>query len=143
MLDELVNLDVLGETDEGQALLDNHLRILMTQMSAEERTVMELLSAGKDGEATEDALVRLQEAGFVVANDEGYAVNGALIEFVSRGRGGRRHQGLSRVGQERRPSPRVEGWSRYRLQQLPGQEPGLRRQLNWARSTARAGRRGP
>ncbi len=84
MLDALVDLEVLGETDEGQALLDNHLRILMTQMSAEERTVMELLSAGKDGEATEDALVRLQEAGFVVANDEGYAVNGALIEFVSR-----------------------------------------------------------
>lgn len=84
MLDALVDLEVLGETDEGKALLDNHLRILMTQMSAEERTVMELLSAGKDGEATEDALVRLQEAGFVVANDEGYAVNGALIEFVSR-----------------------------------------------------------
>lgn len=84
MLDALVDLEVLGETDEGKALLDNHLRILVTQMSAEERTVMELLSAGKDGEATEDALVRLQEAGFVVANDEGYAVNGALIEFVSR-----------------------------------------------------------
>lgn len=83
-LDELVNLDVLGETDEGRALLDNHLSILVTEMSAEERTVMELLSAGKEGEATEDALVRLQEAGFVVANDDGYAVNGALIEFVSR-----------------------------------------------------------
>ena len=83
-LDELVNLDVLGETDEGKALLDNHLSILVTEMSAEERTVMELLSAGKEGEATEDALVRLQEAGFVVANDDGYAINGALIEFVSR-----------------------------------------------------------
>lgn len=84
MLDELVNLDVLGETDEGRALLDNHLRTLVTEMSAEERTVMELLSAGKDGEATEDALVRLQEAGLVVANDDGYAINGALIEYVSR-----------------------------------------------------------
>jgi hypothetical protein len=83
-LDELINLDVLGETDEGKALLDNHLSILVTEMSAEERTVMELLSAGKDGEATEDALVRLQEAGFVVANDGGYAINGALIEFISR-----------------------------------------------------------
>ena len=84
MLDELVNLDVLGDTDEGKALLDNHLRTLVTQMSAEERTVMELLSAGKEGEATEEALVKLQEGGLIVANDDGYAVNGALIEFVSR-----------------------------------------------------------
>lgn len=82
--DELVNLDVLGESDEGRALIDNHLRILVTAMSAEERTVMELLSAGKDGEATEDALVRLQEAGIVVTTDDGYAVSGALLEFVSR-----------------------------------------------------------
>ena len=85
-IDELVNLDTLGESDEGRALLDNHLRILVTAMSAEERTVMELLSAGKDGEATEDALNRLQEAGFVVQGEEGeaFAINGALIEFVSR-----------------------------------------------------------
>lgn len=83
-VDELVNLDVLGEHEQGQVLIDHHLRVLVTAMSAEERTVMELLSAGKDGEATEDALTRLQEAGLVVANDEGYAVNGALIEFVSR-----------------------------------------------------------
>ena len=84
MLDELVNLDVLGEAEEGRALIQNHLRILVTEMSADERTVMELLSAGKEGEATEDALVRLQEGGFIVAADEGYLVNGALIEFVSR-----------------------------------------------------------
>ncbi len=84
MLDALVDLEVLAETEEGKALLDSHLRILYTQMSAEERTVMELLSAGKEGEATEDALTRLQEAGFVVANDDGYAINGALVEFVSR-----------------------------------------------------------
>lgn len=83
-LDELVNLDVLGETDQGRALIENHLQILVTEMSAEERTVMELLSAGKEGEATEDALVRLQEGGFIVASDEGYDVNGALIEFISR-----------------------------------------------------------
>jgi molybdopterin-guanine dinucleotide biosynthesis protein len=83
-VDELVNLDVLGESEHGQALVEHHLRTLVAEMSAEERTVMELLSAGKEGEATEDALVRLQEAGYVVANDEGYAINGALIEFVSR-----------------------------------------------------------
>lgn len=84
MLDELVNLDVLGETDDGRALLDHHLRTLLTEMSAEERTVMELLSAGKEGEATEDALTKLQEGGYVVAEEGGYAINGALIEFVSR-----------------------------------------------------------
>lgn len=83
MLDELVNLDVLSETDEGRAMLDNHLRMLVTEMSAEERTVMELLSAGKEGEATEDALVRLQEGGFIVPEAEGYEVNGALLQFVS------------------------------------------------------------
>jgi hypothetical protein len=83
-LDALVDLDRLGESEAGQALLDNHLRILVTAMTPEERTVMELLSAGKDGEATEDALLRLEEAGFVNASDEGHAINGALIEFVSR-----------------------------------------------------------
>lgn len=84
MLDELVNLDVLAETEQGQVVTETLLRILMTEMSAEERTVMELLSAGKEGEATEDALVRLQEAGFVVGEAEGYEINGALVEFVSR-----------------------------------------------------------
>lgn len=83
-IDALVDLDKLGESEEGQALLDNHLRILVTAMTAEERTVMELLSAGKEGEATEDALLALQEAGFVNSSDEGHAINGALIEFVSR-----------------------------------------------------------
>lgn len=83
-IDELVNLDVLGETDEGRALLDGLLRTLIAAMNDEERTVMELLSAGKEGEATEDALNRLQEAGYVVQSDEGFGVNGALIEFVSR-----------------------------------------------------------
>lgn len=83
-IDALVDLDKLGEREEGQALLDNHLRILVTAMSAEERTVMELLSAGKEGEVTEAALVALQEAGFVNSSDEGHAINGALIEFVSR-----------------------------------------------------------
>lgn len=83
-IDALVDLDKLGEREEGQALLDNHLRILVTAMSAEERTVMELLSAGKEGEVTEAALIALQEAGFVSSSDEGHAINGALIEFVSR-----------------------------------------------------------
>lgn len=80
--DALVDLDVLGESEEGRALIENFLRILVTAMNAEERTVMELLAAGKEGEATEDALTRLQEAGFVVAGDEGFAVNGALVEYV-------------------------------------------------------------
>lgn len=83
-IDALVDLDLLGETDTGQALIDNHLRILVTAMSAEERTVMELLAAGKEGEATEDAIAHLIEAGFVVETEEGYGVSGALIEFVCR-----------------------------------------------------------
>ena len=84
MLDELVSLDVLSENEQGQVLVETLLRILMAEMSAEERTVMELLSAGKEGDATEDAIVRLQEAGYVVGADEGYEVNGALVDFVSR-----------------------------------------------------------
>jgi hypothetical protein len=83
-VDELVNLDLLGESDEGRALLDNLLRVLVTAMSPEERTVMELLSAGKEGEATEEAIARLLEAGWIVEAEEGYAINGALMEFVSR-----------------------------------------------------------
>lgn len=83
-VDELVNLDVLGESAQGQELIATLLRILVTAMSPEERTVMELLSAGKEGEATEDALQRLQESGWIAQQDDGYGINGALIEFVSR-----------------------------------------------------------
>lgn len=83
-IDELVSLDVLGEAEVGQALVDNALRILVAAMTPGERTVMELLSAGKEGEASEDALARLEAAGFISATDAGYEINGALFEFLSR-----------------------------------------------------------
>ncbi len=83
-VEEVLSLDVLAENEEGQKLIDNYLRILMTAMNAEERTVMELLSAGKEGEATEDALKRLEAAGWIAPADDGYAINGALMEGIAR-----------------------------------------------------------
>jgi hypothetical protein len=83
-VDELVNLDVLGESDEGRALIETYLRILVTAMNAEERTVMELLSAGKEGEATEDALERLEAAGWIATADEGMAITSGLMEGIAR-----------------------------------------------------------
>jgi len=83
-VEEVITLDVLAETEDGQKLVDNCLRILVTAMTAEERTVMELLSAGKEGEATEDALKRLEASGWILAADDGYTVNGALMDGITR-----------------------------------------------------------
>ncbi len=83
-VEEVITLDVLAETEDGQKLVDNCLRVLVTAMNAEERTVMELLSAGKDGEATEDALRRLESAGWILAAADGYTVNGALMDGITR-----------------------------------------------------------
>lgn len=82
-IDELVSLDVLGENEEGAALIETYLRILVTAMNAEERTVMELLSAGKEGEATEDALARLEAAGWIANTDEGSAITSGLMEGIA------------------------------------------------------------
>lgn len=83
-VEEVITLDVLAETEDGQKLVDNCLRVLVTAMTPEERVVMELLSAGKDGEATEDALKRLETSGWIVAADDGFAVNGALMDGITR-----------------------------------------------------------
>lgn len=83
-IDELVSLDVLGESEEGAALVETYLRILVTAMNAEERTVMELLSAGKEGEATEDALARLEAAGWIANTEEGTAITSGLMEGIAR-----------------------------------------------------------
>ncbi len=83
-VEEVMTLDVLAESEDGQKLIDNCLRILVTAMTPEERTVMELLSAGKDGEATEEALKRLETAGWILASADGYAVNGALMDGITR-----------------------------------------------------------
>lgn len=83
-VDELLNLDLLGEREEGRTLIETYLRILVTAMNAEERTVMELLAAGKEGEATEDALARLEAAGWVATADEGMAITSGLMEGIAR-----------------------------------------------------------
>ena len=83
-IDELVSLDALGESEEGAALVETYLRILVTAMNAEERTVMELLSAGKEGEATEDALARLEAAGWIATTEDGTALTSGLMEGIAR-----------------------------------------------------------
>ncbi len=83
-VEEVITLDVLAETEDGQKLVDNCLRILLTAMTPDERTVMELLSAGKEGEATEEALKRLETTGWIIAADDGYLVNGALMDGITR-----------------------------------------------------------
>jgi hypothetical protein len=82
-VDALLDLDVLAGTDEGQALVDTYLRILVTAMTPEERTVMELLSAGKEGEATEQALAQLEAAGWIATSEEGTAITSGLMEGIA------------------------------------------------------------
>jgi hypothetical protein len=83
-IDALLDLDLLAQSEEGRALVETYLRILVTAMNDEERTVMEMLSAGKEGEATEDAVARLTAAGWVVSTDEGMEVNGDLMDGIAR-----------------------------------------------------------
>jgi hypothetical protein len=83
-VDELISLDVLGEHEAGRALIETYLRILVTAMNAEERTVMELLSAGKEGEATEDALARLEAAGWIATVEEGMEITSGLMDGIAR-----------------------------------------------------------
>jgi hypothetical protein len=83
-VDTLIDLDALSESEEGRAVVETYLRILVTAMSAEERAVMEMLSAGKAGEATEDAVQRLEASGWVVTTGEGSAINGTLMDGIAR-----------------------------------------------------------
>ncbi len=83
-VDELVNVDLLSETEEGRELVETYLRILVTAMNPEERVVMELLSAGKEGEATEDALARLEAAGWVATTEQGTAITSGLMDGIAR-----------------------------------------------------------
>lgn len=87
-IDALVNLDELGAVDEGQALLDNALRTLVTAMTPEEKALCELLAVGGEGEVPEDAIAGLEAAG-LVSTAEGLTLNGGffagLVQAVAEG----------------------------------------------------------
>jgi hypothetical protein len=83
-VEELLNLDVLTAAEEGQALVENYLRVLATAMTPGERAVIDLLAIGGEGEATADAVALLEEAGWISTGD-GYALRGALFEGIAGG----------------------------------------------------------
>ena len=83
-IEPLLNLDVLTAQEEGGAVVENYLRILATAMSPGERTVIDLLAVGTEGEATEDAVALLEEAGWITTG-EGYALRGTLFEAIANG----------------------------------------------------------
>lgn len=83
-IEPLLNLDALTASEEGQAVVENYLRVLATAMSPGERAVVDLLSTGGEGEATADAVALLEEAGWITAG-EGYALRGSLFEAIAQG----------------------------------------------------------
>ncbi len=83
-VEALLNLDVLTAQEEGQAVVENYLRVLATAMSPAERTVVDLLAIGGEGEATADAVALLEEAGWITTG-EGYALRGTLFEAIANG----------------------------------------------------------
>ena len=83
-IEALLNLDVLAAQEEGGALVENYLRVLATAMSPGERAVVDLLAIGGEGEATEDAVALLEEAGWITGG-EGYALRGTLFEAIANG----------------------------------------------------------
>jgi hypothetical protein len=80
-VDALVNLDELAESDEGRAMVDNMLRMLVTAMTPAERALCELLAVGGEGEVPEDAIASLEAAG-LVTTAEGLALQGALFAGI-------------------------------------------------------------
>jgi hypothetical protein len=83
-IEALLDLDVLTAAEEGQAVVENYLRVLATAMTPAERAVVDLLALGGEGEATEDAVVLLEEAGWILTT-EGYALRGSLFEAIANG----------------------------------------------------------
>ncbi len=83
-VEALLNLDVLTAQEEGQAVVENYLRVLATAMSPGERTVVDLLAIGGEGEATQDSVALLEEAGWITSG-EGYALRGTLFEAIANG----------------------------------------------------------
>lgn len=80
----LFNLDELTASEDGQAVVENYLRVLATAMSAEERKVIDLIAGVGDGEADPDAVALLEEAGWI-ENADGYAMRGSLFEAIATG----------------------------------------------------------
>ena len=74
---------MLADSEEGRALVDNHLRILVAAMTPEERKLVELLAMGGEGEVPEDAVQRLGEAGFLTTT-QGYELCGDLFAGIAR-----------------------------------------------------------
>ncbi len=83
-IEALLNLDVLTACEEGQAVVENYLRVLATAMTPGERAVVDLLGIGGEGEATADAVALLEEAGWITVG-EGYALRGTLFEAIATG----------------------------------------------------------
>jgi hypothetical protein len=83
-IEPLLNLDVLTAQEEGAEVVEYYLLVLATAMSPGERTVIDLLAIGGEGEATADAVALLEEAGWITAG-EGYALRGSLFEAIANG----------------------------------------------------------
>jgi hypothetical protein len=83
-IEALVNLDELAAIDEGQALVQNALRTLLTAMTPAEKALCELLAVGGEGEVPEDAIAGLEAAG-LVTTAEGLALNGAFFAGIVQG----------------------------------------------------------
>ena len=80
----LFDLDALTASEEGQAVVENYLRVLATAMNPEERKVIDLLGGVGEGEADPDAVALLEEAGWIEGG-EGYALRGSLFEAIATG----------------------------------------------------------
>lgn len=80
----LLNLDVLTANEDGQAVVENYLRVLATAMNPDERKVIDLLAIGGEGEADPNAVALLEEAGWI-STDDGYALRGSLFEAIAQG----------------------------------------------------------
>lgn len=83
LIDPWLSVDALTEVEEGQAVVDNVLRVLTTAMNDNEQAVVTLLATGGEGEVPEDALESLQKSAYL-ENKDGFVLLGSLFEGLAR-----------------------------------------------------------
>ncbi len=83
LLEPWLSLDALTEVEEGQAVVDNVLRVYSTAMTDGERAVVDLLATGAEGEVPEDAIALLERSAYLDTSN-GFALLGSLFEGIAK-----------------------------------------------------------
>jgi hypothetical protein len=83
-VDALLDLDALGATAPGSALVETYVRILASAFPDDQRQVIDMLALGTPGEASATAVSALEARGWIVSTDQGVLLTSGLMDLVAR-----------------------------------------------------------